>query len=130
VLAVGQEVEVQVLDIKPDAKGRSASRSSRRALVRDPWHDEAAKLTPGTRRSGRVARIENFGAFVELAPGVDGLLHVSELGANKPIRHPREAVKVGQTVEVTVKSVDHERRRVSLRAGSGRGGGNAGGREG
>src|SRR4029453_3035708 len=89
VLAVGQEIEVQVLDIKPDAKGQGGISLSRRRLVRDPWHDEVAKLTPGTRRSGRVARLETFGAFVALAPGVDGLLHVSELGANKPIRHPR-----------------------------------------
>lgn len=114
VLAVGQEVEVQVLDIKKDAKGEERISLSRRALVRDPWQDEAAKLKPGTRRTGRVARLETFGAFVELAPGVDGLLHVSELGGGKPIRHPREAVKVGDTIEVAVKTVDVERRRVSL----------------
>ncbi|HXT22115.1 MAG TPA: S1 RNA-binding domain-containing protein [Thermoanaerobaculia bacterium] len=114
VLAVGQEVEVQVLDIKTDAKGEERISLSRRALVRDPWHDEAARLKPGTRRTGRVARLETFGAFVELAPGVDGLLHVSELGGGKPIRHPREAVKAGDTIEVAVKSVDVERRRIAL----------------
>lgn len=114
VLAVGQEIEVQVLDIKTDAKGEERISLSRRALVRDPWQDEAAKLKPGTRRTGRVARLETFGAFVELAPGVDGLLHVSELGGGKPIRHPREAVKVGDTIEVAVKAVEPERRRISL----------------
>lgn len=114
VLAVGQEVEVQVLDIKKDAKGEERISLSRRALVRDPWQDEAAKLKPGTRRTGRVARLETFGAFVELAPGVDGLLHVSELGGGKPIRHPREVVRVGDTIEVAVKAVEPERRRISL----------------
>lgn len=114
VLAVGQEVEVQVLDIKTDAKGEERISLSRRALVRDPWQDEAARLQPGARRSGRVVRLEAFGAFIELAPGVDGLLHVSELGAGKPIRHPREAVKVGQTLDVAVKAIEPERRRISL----------------
>jgi small subunit ribosomal protein S1 len=114
VLAVGQQVEVQVLEIKTDAKGGERISLSRRALVRDPWQDEAARLQPGARRSGRVVRIETFGAFVELTPGVDGLLHVSELGGGKPIRHPREAVKVGQTLDVAVKAIEPERRRVSL----------------
>ncbi len=114
VLAVGQEVEVQVLDIKTDAKGEERISLSRRALVRDPWLDEAARLQPGARRSGRVVRLEAFGAFIELAPGVDGLLHVSELGGGKPIRHPREAVKVGQTLDVAVKAIEPERRRISL----------------
>ena len=114
VLAVGQEVEVQVLDIKTDAKGEERISLSRRALLRDPWLDEAARLQPGTRRRGRVARLEAFGAFVELAPGVDGLLHVSELGGGKAIRHPREAVKVGDTLDVAVKSIEPERRRIAL----------------
>ena len=117
VLSVGQEIEVQVLEIKPDAKGQERISLSRRSLVRDPWHDEVARLTPGTRRTGRVARLETFGAFVELAPGVDGLLHVSEMGGGKPIRHPREAVRPGDTIEVTVKSVDVERRRIALGLG-------------
>jgi small subunit ribosomal protein S1 len=118
VLAVGQEVEVQILDIKQDAKGQERISLSRRALVRDPWQDEAAKLKPGTRLTGRVARLETFGAFVELAPGVDGLLHVSEMGGGKQVRHPREVVRPGQTVEVSVKSVDPERRRISLALGA------------
>jgi small subunit ribosomal protein S1 len=114
VLAVGQEVEVQVLKLEKDAKGRDRISLSRRALQRDPWDDAAARLLPGTRHPGRVARLETFGAFVELAPGVDGLLHLSELGAGRALRHPREAVKPGDTIEVTVQSVDRERRRISL----------------
>jgi small subunit ribosomal protein S1 len=117
VLAVGQEVEVQVLKIEPpDDKGRQRISLSTRALEPDPWHEEAARLAPGTRRSGRVARLESYGAFVELAPGVDGLLHLSELEAAKgrEYRHAREALAVGQTVEVLVKSLDAETRRIAL----------------
>ena len=114
VLAVGQEVEVQVLKLDKDAKGRDRVSLSRKSLVRDPWEQEVERLVPGTRRAGRVARLETFGAFVELAPGVDGLLHVSELGGGRALRHPREAVRPGDTVEVVVQSVDRERRRISL----------------
>lgn len=117
VLSVGQEVEVEVRKIeKPDGKGRERISLSRRALVEDPWPEEAARLTPGTRRAGRVARLESFGAFIELAPGVDGLLHVSELaaGARRELHHAREALKVGQTVEVSVLGVDVANRRISL----------------
>jgi small subunit ribosomal protein S1 len=117
VLTVGQEVEVQIQKIdKPGAKGRERISLSRRALTQDPWQEEAKRLTAGTRRSGRVARLETFGAFIELAPGVDGLLHLSELSSAKgrELRHPREALQIGQTVEVEVRELDAARRRISL----------------
>jgi small subunit ribosomal protein S1 len=117
VLRIGDEVEVQILAIAaPDARGRERISLSRRALTPDPWLGEAAKLAPGARRSGRVARLETFGAFVELAPGVDGLLHVSELAelGKREIRHARDVLKVGQQVEVTVLSISPETRRISL----------------
>lgn len=117
VVAVGDEVEVQVLAIAPpDARGRERISLSRRATTPDPWHAEAAKLVPGGRRTGRVRRLETFGAFVELAPGVDGLLHVSELAGlgQRELRHPREVLRIGQTVEVTVLSVTPENRRIAL----------------
>ncbi len=117
VLSVGQEVEVQIQKIdKPDAKGRERISLSRRALTQDPWQEEAKRLSPGTRRSGRVARLETFGAFIELAPGVDGLLHLSELSSAKgrELRHPREALQVGQTLEVEVREIDAARKRISL----------------
>jgi len=116
-LAVGQEIEVQVLKIdKPDAKGRQRISLSSRALGPDPWEEEAKRLVPGTRRSGRVARLESYGAFVELAPGVDGLLHVSELAEAKgrELHHAREALAIGQAVEVIVKSLDADARRIAL----------------
>lgn len=117
VLQIGDEVEVQVKSIgAPDAKGRERIALSRRALAKDPWNDEAAKLHAGARRTGKVARLETFGAFVELAPGVDGLLHVSELAGlgKREIRHPRDVLKVGQTIDVTVLSVAPETRRIAL----------------
>ena len=121
VLAEGQEVEVQVLKIEEAKEGEGNERISlsRRALLQDPWQVEAALLGPGTRRPGTVVRIQPFGAFVELSPGVDGLLHISELAVEKHINHPREVVQVGETIEVTVKSVDLERRRISLTLATG-----------
>jgi small subunit ribosomal protein S1 len=64
---------------------------------------------------GAVTRVEPFGAFIEVAPGVEGLLHISELGGgNRQLRHAREAVKVGESVEVAVLAIDQEKRRISL----------------
>ncbi|MEO8275589.1 MAG: S1 RNA-binding domain-containing protein [Thermoanaerobaculia bacterium] len=117
VLAVGQEVEVQILKISPpDEKGREKISLSRRALVADPWQEEAAKLVAGSRRQGKVTRLELFGAFVELAPGLEGLLHISELAAStgREVRHPREMLKIGQSIEVAIASVDRPARRISL----------------
>jgi small subunit ribosomal protein S1 len=117
VVAVGDEVEVQVLAIAPpDARGRERISLSRRATTPDPWHAEAAKLVTGRRITGRVRRLEAYGAFVELAPGIDGLLHVSELaglGQREPV-HPREVLKVGEPIEVAVLSVSAENRRIAL----------------
>ncbi len=118
VVAVGQELEVQILKITPAEgdKGRDKISLSRRALVKDPWQEEAARLVTGSRRQGKVARLELFGAFVELAPGVDGLLHISELaaGSGREVRHPRELLKIGQTLEVAILGVDRETRRIAL----------------
>ncbi|MCM2269650.1 MAG: S1 RNA-binding domain-containing protein [Thermoanaerobaculia bacterium] len=116
-LEIGQELEVQVQKIAPpDAKGRERISLSRRALAPDPWQQEAARLAPGSRQSGRVARLEIYGAFVELAPGVDGLLHLSELAAarGRELRHPREALQVGDGIDVVVLSVDAAKRRIAL----------------
>ncbi len=119
-LAIGDEVEVQIKSIAPpDAKGREKISLSRRALTADPWNDEAARLRIGARRTGKIARLETFGAFVELAPGVDGLLHVSELAGHpqagkREVVHPREVLKLGQSIEVTVLSVAAETRRIAL----------------
>lgn len=116
VFTIGQEVEVQVIKIE---KGKDEKRPerislSRRALERDPWRDAVSRFPEGTETTGRVMRLESFGAFVELAPGLEGLVHISEMGAGRRLSHSREAVQVGQDVEVKVLGVDTTRRRISL----------------
>ncbi|MBC8133711.1 MAG: S1 RNA-binding domain-containing protein [Deltaproteobacteria bacterium] len=121
-LAVGQAVTVQILRIeKRDATKRPASNGpseqitlSLKSLERDPWDDAVAQLTPGRTVKGKVTRAEAFGAFVEVIPGVEGLLHISELGAGKMLRHARDAAKPGDAMDVTVISVDREKRRIPL----------------
>lgn len=116
VLAIGQPVTVQVIRIeKRDDPNRPEQVAlSLKALAADPWEEAAARFPAGTRVAGTVTRVEPFGAFVELAPGVEGLAHISTLGGGKPLRHARDAVKPGDRLEVTVTAVDRERRRLSL----------------
>jgi len=116
-LSLGQEVDVAVLKIEPAAKGDKAGERislSLKALASDPWRETAAALVEGARIKGKITRLSPFGAFVELAPGVEGLVHISELGAGRRINHPKEVVAVGQDVEAVVLSVDPERRRIAL----------------
>jgi small subunit ribosomal protein S1 len=112
-LSLGQEVDVAVLKIEPGDKGERISLSLK-ALASDPWRDLAATLVEGTRVKGKITRLQPFGAFVEIAPGVEGLVHISELGAGRRINHPKEVVAVAQEVEAVVLSIDHERHRIGL----------------
>lgn len=123
VLRVGQPVEVAVLRIEPAQGGRQAEKIalSIRALARDPWSDADQRFPAGTRVQGTVSRLQPFGAFLELEPGIDGLVHISELGAGRRINHPSEVLKVGDRVEATVLGVDLERRRISLTLDQGAG---------
>jgi small subunit ribosomal protein S1 len=116
VLSVGQPVEVSVLRIEPPSgpKSREKIALSIRALARDPWQEAADNFPVGQRVGGTVSRLQPFGAFVELAPGIDGLVHISELGAGRRVNHPSEVLNVGDLVEATVLGVDSERRRISL----------------
>jgi small subunit ribosomal protein S1 len=121
VFQVGDEVEVQVIKIE---KGKDEKRPerislSRRALQSDPWNEAASRFTEGMEVPGRVMRTETFGAFVELAPGLEGLVHISEMGAGRRLNHSREAVQPGQDVQVRVLGVDTGRRRISLSMNSG-----------
>ncbi|MGC9196534.1 MAG: 30S ribosomal protein S1, partial [Syntrophobacteraceae bacterium] len=111
VLKVGQEVEV--IAMKLDWENDRLSFSLKRALP-DPWESIEKDFPPGSRHTGTVVRLTNFGAFVSLAPGVDGLLHISKLGAGKKIRYPHEAVSNGQEIEVKIDSIDRENKRISL----------------
>ena len=119
VVQVGQVVEVQVVKLDPVAADAApAARRqvglSLKALAPDPWTTAKERFPIGTTVRGVVRRLEAFGAFVEIAPGVDGLVHVSKLVLDRRISHPRQVVTVGQEVEVTVVGVDTEKRRVSL----------------
>jgi small subunit ribosomal protein S1 len=114
VVKPGQRVKVQVLRIEKDEKGHEKIALSLRALEQDPWDAARPQLKEGARLSGKVARLQPFGAFVELFPGVDGLVHVSAL-ADRHIQHPREVVKEGETIWVQVESVDDAQHRVALR---------------
>src|SRR6201747_1038267 len=121
VFTIGQEVEVQVIKIEQgkDEKRPERISLSRRALESDPWNDAASRFTEGTEATGRVARLETFGAFIELAPGLEGLVHISEMGAGRRLNHSREAAQQGQEVQVRVLGVDTGRRRISLSMGGG-----------
>lgn len=129
VLSVGDEVEVQVIKIEKGKDGRDRISLSRRSLEQDPWKDVADRFNVGTELTGRVMRLETFGAFVEIAPGVEGLVHISEMGAGRRLQHSREAAQLGQDVRVKVLSVDPERRRISLTMGDGASSSGGGGRE-
>jgi small subunit ribosomal protein S1 len=111
VLAVGQELEVAItrLDWVKDRFTFSL-----KAMLADPWETAAERFPEGSVHVGKVARIANFGAFVTLGPGVDGLLHISKLGGAKRLKHPGESLQVGQAVEVRVENVDIPGRRLSL----------------
>jgi len=111
VLTVGQTVEVIIK--KLDWENRRFSFSLKDAAP-DPWETVAATFTTGSFHSGTVSRLAPFGAFVTLKEGVDGLIHISKLGAGKRVNHPREVVKEGQAIEVKVESVDAEQRKLSL----------------
>ncbi len=113
-LEPGQEVKVKVLDVQNLGQGRNERISlSMRALEGDPWA-EAVKLFPlGAEVPGRVTGLAEFGAFVELAPGLQGLVHISMLSEER-IHHPSEVVQEGQEVTVRVLELDPERKRISL----------------
>jgi small subunit ribosomal protein S1 len=115
VLEVGQRVEVKVVKLEPEAAGgRGRVGLSLRALAPDPWTTVADQFPIGAVVQGVVRRLEQFGAFVELTPGVDGLVHVSRLALDRRVSHPRQVVAIGDRVDVTVVEVDAARRRIGL----------------
>ncbi|MCU0935603.1 MAG: 30S ribosomal protein S1 [Gammaproteobacteria bacterium] len=116
VLTVGQPVDVQVLRIEKTGNPKHPDRValSVRALAADPWQEAVDRFPAGARVRGTVTRVQPFGAFVELAPGVEGLVHISELGAGRRISHPHEVVNPGDAVEATVLGVEPAKRRISL----------------
>jgi small subunit ribosomal protein S1 len=129
VAKVGDEIDVQVLRVGGDPKGpagagaaggRDAGKRDRltrvslsvKALLPDPWDAHAAALTEGTIHKAKVVRAAEFGAFIEIAPEVEGLLHITELG--RDLKHASQAVREGDEIFVAVERVDRKARRVSL----------------
>jgi small subunit ribosomal protein S1 len=111
VLSVGQEIEVKVLKI--DAEKRRISVGMKQ-LEPDPWDLVGAKYMPGERARGTVTRLLDFGAFVELEPGIEGLIHISEMSWARKVRTPSDVVKPGETVETVILGVSATERRISL----------------
>jgi small subunit ribosomal protein S1 len=110
-LQIGQPVRVQVIRFNPETQRISLGMKQ---LEADPWEGIAAKYPPGTKFTGRVTNITDYGAFVELEPGVEGLVHVSEMSWTKKNVHPGKIVATSQEVDVMVLDVDAGKRRISL----------------
>jgi small subunit ribosomal protein S1 len=111
VLNVGQTVTVQIIKINPDTQRISLGMKQ---LMTDPWEGVGVKYPIGAKFSGKVTNVTDYGAFVELEPGVEGLVHVSEMSWTKKNLHPSKILSTSQEVEVKVLDVDGEKRRISL----------------
>ncbi len=111
VLAVGDTVKVQIIKINPDTQRISLGMKQ---LQADPWEGVEAKYPAGAKMTGRITNITDYGAFVELEAGVEGLVHVSEMSWTKKNVHPGKIVSTSQEVDVVVLDVDSSKRRISL----------------
>jgi small subunit ribosomal protein S1 len=111
VVAMGQIVEAVILSLDKEEKKISLGIKQ---LEPDPWQTLMVKYPVGSKHTGVARNLTNFGVFVELEPGVDGLVHISDLSWTKKIRHPGEVVKKGESLDVIVLSVDVEQRKISL----------------
>jgi small subunit ribosomal protein S1 len=111
VLSIGQELDVKVLSVDP-AKNRISL--GFKQLQPHPWDAAAGRYKVGERVRGTVTRLMNFGAFVELEPGIEGLIHISEMSWTKRVRTPGDVVKEGDTVEAVILNVNATERRISL----------------
>ncbi|MDD3694869.1 MAG: S1 RNA-binding domain-containing protein [Lentisphaeria bacterium] len=120
VLSVGQQVQVKVISLEwGDEEKKERIGLSLKEAGKDPWSQiqESPDYAVGRKRQGIVRRIADFGAFIELEPGVDGLAHISQLGAEQRVEHPSDVLQLGQELEVTILEVDGERRRIGLCVG-------------
>jgi small subunit ribosomal protein S1 len=108
---VGDTVEAEVLGVDPKARRISLGMKQMQA---NPWQTLRERYQIGARVSGRVRNLTDFGAFIEVEDGVDGLVHVSDISWNKRIKHPGEVLKKGQEIEAVITNIDTENRRLSL----------------
>src|SRR5918992_83714 len=108
---IGQEVDVKVLDIDWTRERISLGYKQ---LQPYPWKDVMEKYPVGTRVTGKVVSITNYGAFIEIEPGIEGLVHISDMSWTKRVQHPSEVVKKGDTVDVVILNIDADNKRISL----------------
>jgi small subunit ribosomal protein S1 len=114
-LKQGDRVDAVVLSVKPP-EVRSSGRISLglKQTLADPWLEVERKFPVGSQVEGPVTKIMNFGAFVQIAEGIDGLVHISEIVADRRINHPRDALREGQRVKALVLAIDSEKRQIKL----------------
>jgi small subunit ribosomal protein S1 len=110
-VTLGDEVEAVVLKVDPEEEKISLGMKQ---IEEDPWHTLPEKYPIGTRLSGKVRNLTSFGAFVEIEPGIDGLVHISDMSWTKRIQHPSEVVRKGDDVDVMILGVDADNKRISL----------------
>ena len=110
-LKVGEEIEAQVLTLDRDERKMSLGIKQ---LKQDPWQDIEVRFGVGSKHTAKVRNFTNFGVFVEIEEGVDGLIHISDLSWTKKIKHPSEFTSIGADIEVVVLDIDKENRRLSL----------------
>jgi small subunit ribosomal protein S1 len=109
VLSVGQELQLRILKIDPETKKISLGLKQ---LQPEPW--QTVSLVVGQRITGAITRLADFGAFVEIEPGIEGLIHISEMAYGKKLRHPSDLLKEGQRVDAVILAIKPEERRISL----------------
>jgi small subunit ribosomal protein S1 len=111
VVSIGETIEAVVLKVDPQEEKISLGMKQ---TEQDPWMMLPMKYPVGTQISGKVRNLTSFGAFVEIEPGIDGLIHISDMSWTKRVQHPSEIVKKGDTVEVSILNIDPENKRISL----------------
>ena len=115
VVNIGETVRVKVIGIEPDKRpGLLKISLSMKQLTENPWNSADQHFRAGDKILGKVTRCANFGAFVEVAPGIEGLVHISEMSYTKRILKPEDVVSAGETVSVLIKEVDMQNRRLAL----------------
>ena len=114
VLKKGEEVRVKIIGLKNLGKKNERISLSIKALEKDPWDTAAEQYHSGNIITGKIVSIQNFGAFVEIEPGIEGLIHISQFVSGKRISNPSEVVSVGQEVKAMIREIDSGKRRISL----------------
>ncbi len=110
-VSMGQEFELKVLSFDKDTNKVSLGLKQ---LIQDPWQDITTRFPEGSRHTGKVTNLVDYGVFVELESGVEGLVHISEMSWTRKLRHPSQIVKQGDEVEVVILGVDSDKKRISL----------------